>query len=508
MNMTETLDAMQKALLTTEGQEMLRKAGGFSQGTGLINYDLQAPALFLVPWGKDLTPLRYEIPRVGGDGGVATNWRAITGMNTTGVPIGVSEGNRNAVITSTVVTVTKSYVGIGLENNATFEAEYASVNFDSADDRSVQTALRSLMIGEEQMIIGGNASIALGKPGTVVLSAPSTTAGVLSNATYTIGVVALTHDGWGRASVAKGVVQQISRINAEGSTDTINGGTSTPSDTVNITLSGGTSTQNIGMTVPVITGAIAYAWYVGTSTSHQYLVAITTINSYVLNTAVPASTFQDLQSLTPADYSVNVVNGTAYSFDGLLYQGPFAASTGAYFSSQPTGTVGAGTPLTSDGAAGIVELNKMFQSMWDNYRISPDTIWVNSQELSNISAKVIANNGAPLLRLNMDNGTQQATISAGGLVTQILNRFTGMWVKLRIHAYMPPGTILATANAMGSAYAGSGVDNMAEMKVRQDYYQTVWPLRTRKREFGVYADEVLAMRFAPAFGAITNIANG
>ena len=41
-----------------------------------------------------------------------------------------------------------------------------------------------------------------------------------------------------------------------------------------------------------------------------------------------------------------------------------------------------------------------------------------------------------------------------------------------------------------------------------EYYQIEWPLRARRYEYGVYADEVL-QNYAPfAFGAITNIGNG
>ena len=50
--------------------------------------------------------------------------------------------------------------------------------------------------------------------------------------------------------------------------------------------------------------------------------------------------------------------------------------------------------------------------------------------------------------------------------------------------------------------------NVAEIKTRRDYYRVDWPLRTRQREVGVYAEEVLAIYAPFALGAITNIANG
>ena len=40
-----------------------------------------------------------------------------------------------------------------------------------------------------------------------------------------------------------------------------------------------------------------------------------------------------------------------------------------------------------------------------------------------------------------------------------------------------------------------------QIRTRQDYYQIEWPLRTRKYEYGVYADEVLQHYFPPSMAA-------
>jgi hypothetical protein len=44
------------------------------------------------------------------------------------------------------------------------------------------------------------------------------------------------------------------------------------------------------------------------------------------------------------------------------------------------------------------------------------------------------------------------------------------------------------------------------MKLRRDYFQVQWPIRTLRYEYGVYFDGVLQIYFLPAYGAITNIA--
>lgn len=504
MNTTETLDAIRKALMNP--MDSIAKAG-YTQATGLVNYDLQRPAMALYPWGELLTPLRNQIPRVAGDGGTATNWRAITGINTTNLPPGVSEGNRNAYIAQTVQSYNSAYIGIGFENYATFEAQYASQGYDDADARAVEAALQSLMIAEEQMIVGGNQSVALGVTPTPA-GTGATTGGALSDGTYYIGCVALTHNGWQNATVAAGVVQQIVRTNADGSSDTLNGGTATPSNlSSSVTLNAGTAVQRISAVVTPVTGAVAYAWYLGSTSGAQYLQQITTINSVNFTTALVTSGRQDFQTLAATDNSKNVVNGTSYSFDGLLYQGPFSGG-GSYFASLAAGASGTGTGLTSDSAGGITEFNTAFQSFWDNYRLSPDTIWVNSQQALAINKLVIAGGGAPLFRFNMDGNSQNMSLVAGAVVGSIINKVMNINVVLKIHPWMPPGTILMTSRSLGQGYPMSGISNVFNIRTRQDYYQTLWPLRTRKREFGVYADEVLTVYFQPALGVITNIGTG
>jgi len=189
-----------------------------------------------------------------------------------------------------------------------------------------------------------------------------------------------------------------------------------------------------------------------------------------------------------------------------MYQGPFTAGSGAYLNSLATGTAGTGTTLTSDSAGGIVEFNAAFQYFWDNYRLSPDTIWVNSQQALDINSKVVAGGGTPLFRYNMDAGRPNIDIVAGAVVASIMNKVMNRSVRLQVHPWCPPGTVLFTSDTI--PYPMSGVGSVSQMKMRRDYFQTEWPLKTFKYEFGVYADGVLQIYFLPAYGAITNIAAG
>src|ERR1700758_1657263 len=52
-------------------------AKSISTASGLVAYDLQAPAKNLYPF---VTPIRNVMPRVGGGTGTATNWRQVNAI--------------------------------------------------------------------------------------------------------------------------------------------------------------------------------------------------------------------------------------------------------------------------------------------------------------------------------------------------------------------------------------------------------------------------------------------
>ena len=220
---------------------MLAKASTFTQPSsptsGLTFYDLEPGAKFLVPL---ITPLRNEIPRVPGKGGIEADWRAVTGVNTASMRAGVSVGNRGGAIAVTTKDFTASYRGIGLEASVDWEAEYAAMGFDDVRSIAGTTLLWSLMIAEEQLLLGGNRQLALGTTPTPTVSA-STTGGALAAATYSVICVALTLDGFINASVAGGIQGQISRTNADGSSDTFGGGAAKQSTNQTATVSSGTT---------------------------------------------------------------------------------------------------------------------------------------------------------------------------------------------------------------------------------------------------------------------------
>jgi len=492
----ETLDLFKQAM-ANPSQDL---AKSISLATGLTAIDLQAPAKNLYPV---ITPLRNSIPRVGGGTGTATQWRQVTAITGSGFDAmgWVPEGQRTARMSYTTASKAAAYVTIGEEDQLSFEAEAAAQNFEDLNATMSLRLLQKMMRKEEIGLLGGNASLALGTPPTPVVSASGTGA-TLPAATYSVIVVALAFEGWKNASLAAGVATSKTITGADGNTYTLNSGASNKSTNATQAVTLG---QTLFASVTAVQGAVAYAWYVGAAGA-ETLQAITTINSAAFN--APLAAGRQAASVITQDSSSN----PGLAFDGLL-TAALNPANGAFVNLLGTGTAGTGTVLTASGRGSINEIDAMLQSMWDNFRLSPTVLYVNSQELKNITNKVLSNASGPLLRYNVPatGGADPYAIVAGGAVEFYFNPFSvdgGVKIPVKVHPDLPPGTIIGWCEQLPPAYQSNEVPNVAEVKTRRDYYRVDWPLRTRQREVGVYAEEVLAIYAPFAMGVIGNIANG
>lgn len=474
-----------------------------SATTGLQLYNLEAPAKNLFPI---LTPLRNQIPRVGGGFAIQANWKAITNINVGNTRAGLSEGKRGGVINYAQSEYFAAFRGFGLENYVTFEAQWAGKGFDDIKALSVSQLLSATMIQEERLILGGNGTLALGTTPTPTLST-ATTGGTMVAQTQSVICIALGLQAYlDLAGANNGAIGQqfnattsalsgqITRTNADGTTDTFGDGSAQKSAAATIVTTGATST--VTASVSVVNGAVGYAWYVGVAGSER-LYGVTTINSIIM-TAQANGGAQLASAVANSDNSTS-----ALDFDGLLTQ-TFKPGSNAYVGVQANGTLGTGTGFTSDGAGGVFEFEAAFVNFYNKYRLSPSVCYVHPQELVNLSKKIIGNSGAPLLRLT-DAASDFTNIMGGAVVGSYMNKVTGTVVPIVVHPNMPPGTVFFFTRNL--PYPLSGVTDPMRMLMRQDYYQIEWPLKSRKYEYFVGADGVL-QHFAPfSMGVITNIGN-
>jgi hypothetical protein len=492
----QTFDLLNKADLsalnkTTIGQAQISGAPG-----NLNAFDLRGPALQLYPV---ITPLRNRLPRQLSDrGDLATRWKAITGVNTQNFELGVAPGRRSAEMSVTEQDYVASYAGIGLEASIDWEAVWSGGKEFDNKATLVQSLLRAVMIGEENVILNGNASMALGQAPQPTLALGQNTGGTLgSGLTLVVFVTALTARALANTTISAAGVSygQVTRVNIDGTSTQYGAGASAISIASGSVLTTA-GTQNVTATVPAVKGAAGYAWYIGTSAGTATLNTITTVNKVNISAPVAGT-----QLANAANSSVDG-SPNALVFDGFLTQA--LKSNAGYFASLD------GNTLTADQANGVLEIDTALQWFWDNKRLSPTEIWVNSQEARNINKKIVASGGVPLFRFTLPGGTgsedDKPALLGGASIAKYWNKFTQQFLDIRIHPNLAPGTIFFNSSEI--PYPLSGVDNVTFVRCRRDYYQIEWPVVSRQYVYGVYADEVLVCRAPFSLGVIANVANG
>src|SRR5215813_3829170 len=320
----QTFDLLKGALANPDDQ----LAKSISTATGLLAYDLQAPAKSLYPF---VTPIRNVMPRVGGGVGSATHWRQVNAIIGSGFDAmgWVPEGQRSGQMSYSTSNKTSAFVTIGEEDAATFEAISAGRQFEDIQAQMAFRLLQKMMLKEEMAILAGNASLSLGTPATPTLSASGSGA-TLPAATYFVRVVGLTLEGYQNSSVLGGVATTKTITGADSKTFTLSGGSSNISAEASQAVTLG---QTLFCSVSPSQGAVAYAWYVSTTSGSETLQAITTINSLAIST--PLGTGTQSQSAVTADNSAN----PSYAYDGLLTTA-LKPGSNAYVNIMPTGAAG------------------------------------------------------------------------------------------------------------------------------------------------------------------------
>ena len=481
--------------------DALSKAVGITVANGILNYDLQRPAKNLIPV---ITPIRNRLPRTAGNGGSATNWIQVTGVNTLNLAGPVPEGTRQGVSTTVAVPKSANYVTLGMEDFVTLQAELGAVNFEDIRATTAMRLLWATMIMEERNIVGANLSTVLGSSGVpqgvaLTLNASGGTIPDLGGG-YDVYVIALTPMAKEFSSVGTTALQGTVTVTpADGSSTFAYGAgiskISAAAATGAVSHSGLSSVSAHCTQIP---GAGGYAWYMGpTGGSDFWLQQITTINSALITSYNVATHKTSAITGLTSDNSKNL-----YGFDGLISIAAQYASNNAYFAALAKGTDGTGTPLSSADSDGVIpEIDTCNRDRWDNYRLGFDAWYVNAQEGRNISKKVLAANP---MHLNYNGGEDGMT--SGQIIKFMLNPYTSQRQEIIIHPDVPAGTMIGVTHTL--PYPMSNVPNVLEMKLRRDYFQMEWPMRTLKYESGVYFDGVLADYFPPAMGIITNIGNG
>jgi len=489
LDLTKT--AMKDPIATDQLSDELKKSVTLS--TGVNYYDLRAPSLLFQP---TITPIRNSLKRTKRPHpGDAARWRTITGLSSSPNLMGwVPEGRRAGSISYSATPGSQPYATIGTEDSLTDEAKLATEGFEDEEALIQLRSLYKMMQLEENSLLHGNASVALGTPAAPALSASGSGA-TLPALTYSVIVVALTHTGFQQAALATGLVTQVSVPSNDGQGSfTINGGCSNKSAAATQAVTLG---QTLTATATLINGAAAYAWFVGASGS-ETLQAITTVNRATFS--APLTGGRQAATAVTGDFSTNTT-----AFDGIVTQG-YKNLGQTYIQS-----LAPGATLTSSGNSEVNEISAMCRSMWDQYRVGVTKIYVSSQELDSITKIVLNGASAPLLRFNnsaTSDGSSPSRLTAGAVVGWYFNKWTadgGQSIPIILHPNMTPGTIFGYCEQLPASYMSNETPTVAEVLIRQDYYVEKWPRTARAQFYGTYAQEAVAVYAPFCLGIITNI---
>lgn len=483
-------------------------------GSNIYGYDLRAPSLHLIPW---LSPVRDVTPRSQhATPADAAHWKSVTAASfSTGgfrADPWINQGARAPQFSFSATTLTAAYVTLGTDGSDTYEAQAAGQGFEDPLSTARFLGLENLMQMEEDALLGGNATLKLGTANTPTISGttPAVT-GATINGTFYVSVVALTYAGYRNQQVAGGLVQQKTISTPDGKTQTTNGGmgiVSAASSSQAVTTGNALVASVVGKP-----GEMAYAWFLGTSNAagSMYLQKITTAPTATFTVAV-TGTNQKQSALTAADYSVNDgttggQNDQVTAFDGFLTQiinASQLSTPNSYYKNLAGGTI------TSSGRGSVEEIDAAFRYAWDNFRTTFDRIYVNSQELINITTASLSNASGPLLRYELSGDGDSYDLTAAGTIAYYFNPFVngGSKIPIIVHPFLPAGTIFLQGLKLPAYFKKSNMQSTAEVICRRDYYGVDWAARTREYEFGTYAEEVLAVYAPFAFGIITGISDG
>jgi hypothetical protein len=457
----------------------------FPNSSGLVPYDLEAPAKLLVP---RQTPLRNSLPRQKGVG-TARQFRRITGWSnsrtggvadvsaffasetTTNTFGGVTGLRRPNKITYASDSKSVNYMEQGLSDSVTWKAQFAGQGFQ--DIRSLsQTALLWATFGaEERGLLSGRGTVGNGYAGAVsapVISvASSASGGAVAAGTYFIKVTA---------------------------TAGINGETVVSNEVNTGALSGSTNQFTITVaTEPA--GALGYNAYISTTTGTE-----TFVTSFVGNTLIVLTTPAGGGAAMPvADSTAN-----ANAYDGFLTVQADTTQSGyvkrvnglIYNSTTPSASLGDG-PF-QDAFENLYGANAT--ATQDKRLATPDEIWLDAHIRRSLGDYVKSSaGGAAGYRIALSEGEATGGVTIGSVVSGIQNQCAGGMVDLNVHPYMPNGCGLVRSKTL--PVPDSEIANTAEVTNVQDYMSVEWPVLQMTYDQSTYMFGTL-VHYAPAWSGL------
>ena len=470
-------------------------SAGSPIGSGLVPFDLEAPAKYLAPRP---TPLRNKMPRMKGQG-TSHRYKRITGITGSGTGVadihpGIVEttqnnfaltGSSNALYFHRGSKISYGgddkivpYFQFGLSDEVSWAAQYAGAGFQDIRALSAQSLLYSSMLMEEKMMLFGRGTTANGFGGGVSSVAPTITTAARAKAGSEVGLAAST-------TVFIAVQADAGSF----------GGGLTSAITTAITVTAG-QVVDIQITNPSSNpGTLGYLVY-ASNTSNSTLTYQGRTGSAGTGTTATTAGFTlgatGAITNTGAAFAAVATDVSAKSagYDGIM---PIVTSSSAGYTKQLNSTFNA----TSPG----LEFQTAFASLYDSVKADPDELLFAGADRKAMS-ELLKNNNSTNYRLTIQQDeTGNAVI--GSVITAIQNEVTGKVVPMTVHPWLPQGNVAILSYTL--PIPDTQVSNVWTAMNVQDYTGINWPVNQFAYETSSYWYGTF-LCYAPAWnGSITGI---
>ncbi|MEU6513624.1 hypothetical protein [Streptomyces sp. NPDC046978] len=454
-------------------------------GTGLVAYDLEAPAKMLTPRP---TPLRNRLPRRKGIG-LAHQFKVIsgfTGTATGGVanihpgivdttqtnfaPSGASNAlyyARGPKISYAGYDKTVGYSQFSVSDAVTWSAQYAGQGYQDIRQLSRTSLLYSSMLLEERMLLLGRGTSARNFLGA--LAAPT-------------GVTATARSAAAGETGMSGVT---TTVYVKVTADAGDFGQSVLSAAANVNASNG-QVVDVSCTLPA--GATGVRVYVSTGASDpgdasRYYAGRAGYNTFTIQGALPTS--GTAASQVTADTSAYTAG-----YDGIL-----PICTGA-----DSGYVNRLNAALSNSNPGS-EWQTAFAALYDSVKADPDRTLLNGSDRKQLSDSLKTSSSSNYrMTITQD---QLTGVTIGDVVNTIINEVTGKGVAVEVHPWMPQGNAPIISDTL--PLPDSEISDVWAVYNVQDLLGVDWPVTQFAFESSSYWMGALIC-YAPAWnGAITGI---
>lgn len=440
--------------LTQETLAEVAKAtntSGLLVSTGVQGYDLSG-LVSLVPVNVPARNNTSAFPRrIAGEGSQTAVWRALLNINSQQADVAVGMDFAGSLVKLSEQDVFAPYKPLATAGRVTLDAVAVARNFADALAVDELQTLIQLFIGQDIHIINSqNWSL-----GTV--SAPS--------------LVGSTTGG----SIASGAQVNV-KVCARSGANYFLGGSSAASSNAQLTVGTTTSTNSVTASLAAVKGAVAYDWFVGSSSSNQVYLTTTTVASVTI-TSIPTAA-QALPSLPLLSATAPTTPPTAdTSFNANnWYNGIIASTLGDYGSTAPvtpgTGTASGATFIDNAGAAPSISggnvdiLDTINDKLWASVQLSPTAYMMNSLQGDEISKGLLASTAA-VTYLPPTDADARTNLAGGGFVGRYINKAAGgVPVPIEIHPHVAPGTIIARTDRV--PFPGSNIGSVFEVRCQYD----------------------------------------